>query len=35
MHKIGKLDVKISIIPNELEKYMPFKIWYLLKACKL
>ena len=35
MHKIGKFAVKISIIPNELEKYIPFKIWYLLKECKL
>ena len=26
MQKIGKFDAKISVIPNKLEKYMPFAI---------
>ena len=26
MQEIGKFDVKISVIPNELEKYMAFKV---------
>ena len=33
--EIGKFDVKVSVIPNGLEKYMAFKIWFLLTVCNL
>ena len=38
MKEISKSDVKVSVIPNGLEKYMAFtsnKIWFLLIVCNL
>ena len=38
MLETGKFNVRIGVIPNELEKYMVVtinKIWFLLAACNL
>ena len=38
MLETGKFNVRMGVIPNELEKYMVVtinKIWFLLAACNL